>query len=260
MPRNRLRLFLTLLFFSVLLMTLQNRYGAYRPFGFLAYPLNLVNEAYVFAVTGVRDTFEKYTLSEERLRELRRELRSTRLQQQRFKELLLENQRLRELLELRKEVGGYVTTARVVSRGPGRWSNAYVIDKGSDDRVEKDMVAITGKGLLGKVQEVTGAYSVVLLIDDARFSAAVRLQGSRARAVLSGAGLNRCTRQYVEADTGVAPGETAVTSGLDGLFPPGIPAATVISVSTPEGALFHRIEALPLADTGKVEEVIIIKR
>jgi hypothetical protein len=34
----------------------------------------------------------------------------------------------------------------------------------------------------------------------------------------------------------------------------------VISVSTPEGALFHRIEALPLADTGKVEEVIIIKR
>ncbi|MEJ2315256.1 MAG: rod shape-determining protein MreC [Nitrospirota bacterium] len=260
MPRNRLRIFLTLLFFSVLLMALQNRYSVVRPFGFLAYPLNLVNEAYVFAVTGVGDTFEKYAMSEERLIELRRELRSARLQQQRFKELQLENERLRGILELRDEVGGYVTTARVVSLGPGRWANAYVIDKGSDDNVEKDMVAITEKGLLGKVQEVAGSYSVVLLIDDSRFSAAVRLQDSRARAVLSGAGFNRCAIKYVEADTKVASGETAVTSGLDGLFPPGIPAATVTKVSTPEGALFHRIKAAPLVDTGKVEEVIIIKR
>lgn len=260
MPGNRLRFFLIILFISVFLMTLQNRYGMFRPFRFLAYPLNFVNEGYVSIFTGVKDTFEKYTMREERLHELQRELRSMSLQEQRFKELLLENQRLKELLEIKKDVGGYVTTARVISQGPGRWSNAYVLDKGSDDLVEKDMAVITEEGLLGKVQEVYSIYSVVLLIDDARFSAAVRLQDSRARAVLSGAGLNRCVIKYVDSDTEVAQRETVVTSGLDGLFPPGIPAATVTSVSTTEGALFHNIEAIPLVDTGKVEEVIIIKR
>jgi rod shape-determining protein MreC len=144
--------------------------------------------------------------------------------------------------------------------GTGRWSNTYVIDKGTDDLVEKDMAVVTQEGLLGKVQEAYGTYSVVLLIDDARFSAAVKLQSMRTEAVLSGTGLNQCEVKYVAADTDVRAGEALVTSGLDGLFPPGIPAAFITEVETTEGALFHRIKAVPLIDTRKVEEVLIIKR
>lgn len=260
MPRKRLRLFLTLLFLSVLVMTLQNRYGVFRPFKFLNYPLNLINEGYVSAADSLENTLRKYTLREERLLELERELRSAKLMEQKFNELLLENQRLQEALELRKTLSGYVATARVISKGAGRWSNSYVIDKGTEDSVEKDMTVITEDGLLGKVQEAYGAYSVVLLVDDARFSAGVRLQASRTEAVLSGAGLNRTVVKYVDTDTEVSPGEMLVTSGLDGLFPPGIPVAFVTSVKTREGALFHEIDALPLVDTTKVEEVIIVKR
>jgi rod shape-determining protein MreC len=260
MPRERLRFFLTLLFASVLLMTLQSRWGPFKPFRFLSYPLNLINESYTSANTSVHDTLRKYTLREERLREVESELLSAKLKEQKFDELLLENQRLKEALGLKKSLTGYVATARVISKGPGRWSNAYVIDKGIEDSVEKDMTVITAQGLLGKVQEASGSYSVVLLIDDARFSAGVRLQSARKEAVLSGAGLNRCVLKYVDTDTEVSRGERLVTSGLDGLFPPGIPAAFVTEVKTTEGTLFHRIEATPLVDTRRVEEVIIIKR
>ena len=88
----------------------------------------------------------------------------------------------------------------------------------------------------------------------------VSLEESRVEAVLSGAGLNRCVLKYVDTATEVQQGESIVTSGLDGLFPPGIPAAFVTKVETTEGGLFHRIEALPLLDTRKIEEVVIVRR
>jgi rod shape-determining protein MreC len=227
---------------------------------FLAYPINWINDSYTSATGYIDDTFTKYTFRDEELRRLRSELNSARLKEQRHEELLLENQRLKEVLGMKKTLSGYVAAARVISKGSARWSNAFVIDKGTDDLVEKDMAVVTADGLLGKVQEAHGSYSVVLLIDDSRFSAAVRLEGSRAEAVLSGAGLNRSAVKYVDASTGVTQGEALVTSGLDGLFPPGIPAAFVTSVETTEGALFHRIEAMPMVDTRKVEEVIIVRR
>jgi len=260
MHSKRIRLFLTLLAVSIALMTLQNHLGIFRPFRFLEYPINFVNNAYVSTTGYFGDTFSKYTVREKELRRLRTELKSARLKLQRLDELKLENQRLKEALGLSETLGRYVATARVISRGSGRWANTYVIDKGTDDLVEKDMAVITPKGLLGKVQEAHGSYSVVLLIDDSRFSVAVRLGNSRVEAVLSGAGLNRCTLKYVDTATEVSPGESIITSGLDGLFPPGIAAAFVTQVETTEGALFHRIEAVPLVDTRKIEEVIIVRR
>ncbi len=259
MPGSRLRLFLVLLFFSVFVMTLQNRYGVFRPFKFLIYPLSFVNETFVSASDYVGNTLRKYTIRDEEIRKLEREVRDLRLSELRARELLLENRRLKEALEMKELTSNYVAAARVISRGGGRWANAYVIDKGTDASVEKDMTVITEDGLLGKIQEAYGSYSVVLLINDARFSAGARLEYSRVEAVLSGAGPNLCRVKYVDASVEVAPGEVVVTSGLDGLFPPGIPSAYVTKVQTVEGALFHRIEAMPLVNTSKVEEVIIIK-
>jgi rod shape-determining protein MreC len=260
MPTKRLRLFLTLLAVSIILMTLQNRWGPFRPFSFLAYPINFATDAYVTTKDYIGDARRKYTLNDERLRQLERELKSAKLKEQKFDEILLENQRLKETLGMKKTVSGYVAAAKVISRGTGRWSNTYVIDKGTDDLVQKDMTVITPEGLLGKVQEAHGSYSVVLLIDDARFSAGVRFESTRTGAVLSGAGLNRCAVKYVDTDIEVSTGEVLVTSGLDGLFPPGIPAAFVTEVETIEGALFHSVAAMPMVDTRKVEEVIIVKR
>jgi rod shape-determining protein MreC len=241
-------------------MTFQSRWGPFRPFKFLAYPINLTNDAYVTTKDYIGDTLRKYTLNDEILKKLERELKSAKLKEQKYDEILLENQRLKETLGMKKTVSGYVAAAKVISRGTGRWSNTYVIDKGTDDLVEKDMTVVTLEGLLGKVQEAHGSYSVVLLIDDARFSAGVRFESTRTKAVLSGAGLNRCVVKYVPTDTEVSTGEVLVTSGLDGLFPTGIPVAFVTEVETTEGALFHRIKAVPMVDTRKAEEVIIIKR
>lgn len=260
MPNKRLRFFLALLVVSIALMTYQSRWGPLSPLGSMALPLNVINASYESARTEILDAHRsredmrkaidglEYRLMELETKELRRE------------ELSRENQRLSELLELKGATGGFVTTARIISRGADRWSNTLVLDKGSEDSVAKDMVVINAQGLVGKVLRVQRSYSTILMVDDATFSVAVRLQRSRSNGVMTGTGLNRGVLKYVSADVDVSVGETLVTSGLDGLFPPGIPAGMINSVVTVPEAIFKEISAYPLVDTRKVEEVLIIRR
>lgn len=245
---------------AVLLMTYQSRMGPLRPFGFLSHPLDVID----LFIVDVRDTTGvavRMAIGQEKeLRRLKRELREVKAREMGFKGLMLENERLRRLLELKGRQPGFVAAARVVSGGSDQWSNVFVIDKGSDHMVEKDMAVITPHGLLGKVMETTPGFSRVLLIDDTRFSAAVRLETRRTEAVLSGNGRGRCLLKYVVKDISPEVNEAVVTSGLDGLFPPGIVAGYITGISTREEDLFHEIEVVPFVDTSRVEEVIIIKR
>lgn len=260
MPKKQYLFFLSFVITSVLLMTYQSHKGALRPFGFLTHYLNSVNRVILSVDSSIKGTIRKITLREEEFKELREEIRTLRLKEQGFQEVLIENQRLRTSLSLKERLSGYVAASKVISRGSGRWSNTFVIDKGMTDGIEKGMAVITPEGLLGKIHGVQDSTSSVLLIDDMRFSAAVRLQTSRSEAVLSGAGPGQCVLKYVQSDTEVKEGETVVTSGLDTLFPAGISAGYVSKVSTNKEKLFHDIKVTPFVDTRKVEEVIIVKR
>jgi rod shape-determining protein MreC len=260
MPKKQYWLFLSLLIASVVLMTYQSQRGIIRPFGFLSYPLNFVNETTMFLSDSVKGTLRRYTLREEELRALRREVRNLRMREKSLEEIALENRRLRELLSLKEQTLNYVATARVIARGADRWSETFVIDEGSKDGVEKDMAVITAEGLLGKVLRADSSYSTVLLLEDTLFSAAVRLGEGRTEAVISGRGPGRCILKYISSDTEVKEGETVVTSGLDALFPPGIEVGFVSKVSTNENESFHAVDVTPFVDTRKVEEVIIVRR
>jgi rod shape-determining protein MreC len=260
MSEKHFRLFLFMVAASVLLMTYQSKLGVIRPFGFLSVTLNYLNQSITSVKTSVKDIVRIVTLNEDELHRLRKEVRLLKLKEQRFDELHLENRRLLKALGLKEREPRYLGTAKVVGRGMERWAGNIVIDKGTEDSVLKGMAVMTTEGLLGKIQEAQGAFSTVLLMEDKRFSAAVRLQGKRTGAVLSGAGNGRCTLKYLSIEEAVAEGAEVVTSGLDGLFPSGIRAGYISKVSTDPDELFHRIEVIPFVDLKEVEEVIILKR
>jgi rod shape-determining protein MreC len=241
-------------------MTYQSRRGALRPFRFLMEPINYANGLILSVGTSVSDAFRIAAGQKREIERLKEELAGLKMRAQRLEETREESERLWEILSLRELQPGFVAAARVVSKGSDRWSNVFIIDKGSDHDVRKDMAAITPDGLLGKVHEVSPSYSTVLLIDDSQFSAAVRFQSDRTEAVLRGKGQGRCILKYVSTDASPENGDVLVTSGLDAMFPAGIRAGYVSSVSTDEKKLFHDVEAVPFVDTRKVEEVIIVTR
>jgi rod shape-determining protein MreC len=260
MPRKHIRVFLSLVAISVLLMTYQSQVGALKPFRIFSTPLNYINQSITFVNETIGEAVRVISLNEEELKGLREEVRLLRLQKQRLEETELENRRLLGLLDLKEREDRYLTDARVIGKGHDRWSSTFVIDKGTSDLVVKDMAVVTSDGLLGKILDAQRSFSTVLLVGDRRFSAGVRLLESRTEGVLSGAGRKKCVLKYIPTDQEVQEGEVLVTSGLDGLFPRGIRVGYVSSVLTDPERLFHQIEATPFVDTKKVEEVVILRQ
>jgi rod shape-determining protein MreC len=260
MVKKHFRLFLAFTVSSIILMTYQSRTEPFMPFQFLRTFLNTVNSYIESAETTVEDASLIVTAREEDIKELKEEIRMLKLEKMMSREAEEENIRLREVLALKVREPRFVASARVISRGSDRWSNTFVVDKGGAHRVEKDMAVVTPEGLLGKVFEVEEEFSRVLLIDDARFSVAVRLENARPEAVLRGAGPGKCELKYLETHYAVREHDVLITSGLDSLFPPGIPVGRVSTVMTSDHELFHHVEVVPHVDSRTVEEVIIIAR
>lgn len=260
MPRKRLLLFFSLIILSFILMTYQTDRKILNPLHLLNYPLNIVNDAVNSICSSIKGSFRKVKLRDEENRRLKEDINKLLLEQQRYRDAVNENARLRELLSLKERERRYVTAARVIARGNDRLANTLVIDKGRRDGVEKDMTAVTPKGLIGKVISMSDSYSHILLINDINFSAAVRLNESRTEGIVSGTGSNVCLLKYVSHEYEVKKNELVLTSGLDSLFPVDIPIGSVTKVSKKGGGFFQNIEVMPFQDTKILEEVVIVRR
>lgn len=255
-----LRIYLVVAAVSGLLMTYQSTSGPLRMFSFVGSAIEWTNSITKGIALGTKTLIRAVSLNESELRALRAESEQSEAIKQKYIETMLQNERLRALLEMPVSNMRRIAAARVISRGSDRWSNLFVIDKGSAQGIRKDMVAITPVGLVGKVRSVTGNTSEILLVDDMRFSVAVRLQKERTEAVYTGSGRGSGKLKYVPTDVLVESGEQLVTSGLDALFPPGIFVGFVSEVRTDDNEIFHEIDAVSAVDTARVEEVVIVAR
>jgi rod shape-determining protein MreC len=260
MPKKRWFLFFAVVIIAFVLMTYQSKEEYARSGNFIDVILENSYAASHYLGDAIASPFRKFTLREEENAGLRKRVDELQRERQKYREVLLENKRLRELLKLRDEKQTFVAAAEVVGRGGDRWSHILVIDKGRTDGVHKDMVAVTPMGLAGKVVSVSGSYSNLLPVTDINFSAAVRLEESRFEGVLSGTGGRVCMLRYIPQDEDVKVGEVVVTSGLDRLFPPGIPAGYVSKVDKGgRSGTFQYIEVTPFQEDSELEEAAIVK-
>jgi rod shape-determining protein MreC len=177
-----------------------------------------------------------------------------------YKEAAYENERLRGLLDLKSQRPDYVAAAEVFAREPTNWFQILWINKGTVNRVAKDMVAVTPLGLVGRIHRVFNERANVILVTDVNSSVAVRLESSRVEGILEGNGEDRCYLKYVSKEVEVEADENVITSGLDGIFPEGLLVGFVSSVDREGGDLFQRIEVTPSQNLNKIEEVVILKK
>ncbi len=118
--------------------------------------------------------------------------------------------------------------ARVVSLPTSNFEQTIEIDKGSKAGIDTGMPVVTSAGLIGRVIDTTARRSTVQLISDPTSSVGVLLPISNERGVADGEGKFRdLLVDFIEPSVKVAPGEIAVTSGVGGSFPAGIPVGHV---------------------------------
>ncbi len=179
--------------------------------------------------------------------------------------LQIENYFLRqELLRFksRTELDAYVASreaetllASVVASSPSRSAREIYLDRGLSDGVAPGMAVATANGIVGKVAAAFGSSSMVLLITDSEAGAGVVLGRSGEPAVLRGTGSGTCRLDHVEPQVRAEPGEFVYTSGLDGVFPLGLPVGRVVHAEP--GVDGQTITVRPLAALDRLSEVLV---
>jgi rod shape-determining protein MreC len=208
------------------------------------------------ATTGAWKSYRELWQAQQQNRELQIQLVAARAQIQQLNEQAAEGRRLRELLEFRNRLPFQTVAAEVIATSPGEASKAIFIDKGTDAGLTPDLAVITPAGVVGKILAVFPHTAQVLLITDSSSGAACALERSRVQGILKGGKLNQCLVQYVMNEAPVAIGELVLTSGLDQIYPKGLPIGTV--AQTADGNIYKNITVQPTAALDRLEGVLVV--
>jgi len=246
---------------SVLSLSSRRPYPAYGP-GRVAIALVAPFQKIIVATTRYfSDIWEHYfflvTVVDDN-RTLRKALQQARALNHQLKEASLSNERLRKLFDLKQKMAQPLLAAQVVGKDPSPWFQTVVLDKGVSDGVRKGLPVINPEGVVGIVVEVTAHYAKVMLITDPNSAVDAVIQDSRARGIIKGGTSGYCVLNYVLRKHDVAIGDAVVSSGMDGVFPKGLPIGQVAITVKRESGIFQDVTVTPYVDFERLEEVFVV--
>jgi rod shape-determining protein MreC len=151
----------------------------------------------------------------------------------------------------------YVAAA-VIGRDTSPFLKYVIINRGTDDSLRRGMPIVTQQGLVGRVAGVTAGAARVQLIVDPDSSINVRLEPSRAQAVLLGDLTGELTLDMIPQSASVQIGDLVLTSGLGGNYPPNILIGQITNVRSKETDLFQTAVVQPVVDFNALEIVLVI--
>jgi len=193
----------------------------------------------------------------------RAELARQAAQLARAGELAAENQRLRALLELRPAQAVPAVAAEVLFAAADPYSRKVTIDRGATHGVARGAPVINEAGVLGQVTRVFPLSAEVTLLTDR--DAAVPVLNTRTQqrsAAFGGAGGGAnpgLELRFMAGNADVQPGDLLATSGIDGIYPPGLPVARVTRIVRRAESTFARIHAQPLGQVAAARHLLVLK-
>ena len=183
------------------------------------------------------------------------------------REELAELARLRKLMHLSYRASWPAIATRVLAWriGPNAALNTMMISNGYLTGAAPGTPLVSWAGLVGRVLKSGPTSAVVLLLTDPGARVSVITSEGRVQGILSGGGAGLPLElRFVRQNSVVKVGELLLTSGLDSLFPKGIPVARVTAISTGaatrSGASVLDIQAEPMVDFNFLEEIFLLQR
>ena len=180
----------------------------------------------------------------------------------RVEQLLTENTRLRGLLDLRPALTVRSRAAQVLYDAPDPYSRKVVIDQGSTQGVTIASPVINEAGVLGQVTRVYPLSSEVTLLTDKDAAIPVLNTRTLSRSAAFGGGSSHAGAmelRFIAGNADVQVGDLLSTSGVDGVYPQGLPVARVSSVDRKLDSGFARILLAPVAMSDSVRHVLVLE-
>lgn len=210
-------------------------------------------------IGGLRVNLDDPSDLQRQLAVLKRENEQLRQEAIAAGELRLENQQLRDQLQIKvtKPELKWIP-ARVIGYDANPLVRSVTISVGTRESVAEGMTVITTEGLVGRVIHAGPTTSRVLLCTDVSSSVNALLQDSRARGVVNGSQTGQLAMRYIGQGDVVRSGDRVLTSGLGGNFPPGLLVGNVVDVRQKDVDMFKEARIEPAVDFGRIEEVLVI--
>jgi len=257
-----------LVFFSALalfLMVADARFDVVNPLraavSAVLYPVQWIAMKPVQAVTGAGRYFADLQSAQHNEDEARRALALQAERASQADTLARENARLRALLELRQNTPAPGRAAEVLFDTADPYTRKVVIDQGLTQGIAPGSPVIDEQGVLGQVTLVQPFSSEVTLVIDRDLAIPVQNTRTGVRslafgdATVHGSGMEL---RFIAANADIQEGDVLATSGVDGVYPAGLPVAKVDRIDRRADSAFARIHCIPLARVNAARYVMVL--
>ena len=211
--------------------------------------------------SSVGDYFQNLEQAQKDLQALQLNQLQQSARAQQVEQLLIENQNLRQLLDLKNTIATPSQVAEILFDVPDPYNQRIVIDKGQTKEVVLGSPVIDAGGVIGQVTRVYPLTAEVTLLTDRDQSIPVMNSRTGARNISSGnilSGTPLIELKFVPASADVKEGDLLTTSGIDGVYPAGLQVARISHIERRVDISFARIHATPLAEL-KGRHVLVLQ-
>ena len=173
-----------------------------------------------------------------------------------------ENERLKSLLDFKNNSKYGTVMASVIARDPSLWFETVTINRGRSSGIELNMPVATPGGIVGRVVATSPWTAQIMLITDEKAAAGAvvgQLGESNALGSIKGLGEGGLVEmRYVSGLEKVEVNDYVLTTGQDGIYPPGLSVGQVVEVKAGSATTPHVIHIKPSARLESLEEVAVL--
>jgi rod shape-determining protein MreC len=257
-----------LLFFSalsVLLMVADVRFGVTQPLratlSVALYPVQWLAMRPQALAEYSGDYMQARDVAQASEREAREQLLVQARRSGQVEQLALENKQLRELLSLSKRLETKGQAAEVLYDAADPFTRKLIIDKGLVNGIKSSSPVMDEHGILGQVTHVLPLVSEVTLVTDREHSIPVLNTRTGARGVAYGesGGAPLLELRFMATNADIEVGDMLSTSGVDGIYPPGVLVGKVTKVERRAETAFARILCEPVGRVQGARHVMVLE-
>ncbi|MGH8685136.1 MAG: rod shape-determining protein MreC, partial [Nitrosospira sp.] len=212
--------------------------------------------------TTIYDTISEFFVSRHLVGEnahLKLQYLADQGQLQQLRALEAENAQLRKLLEAAQRLESKAVMAEILRIPRDPYNRKVILDKGSQSGIQSCQIVVDDVGVVGQITRNYPWLSEVTLITDKDHSVPVQVVRNGLRSVVSGTGKDGTLElRYLAMNTDIQEGDMLVTSGIDGVYPPGLPVAVVSKIERNPTYVFAQVTCTPAAGVGHHRQLLIL--
>ena len=169
------------------------------------------------------------------------------------------NTELLALLKLNASQDRTAVAAHILYQGQDWFSRRMTIDRGANSGIQPGAPVVDAQGLIGQVTRVYPSSSEVTLVTHTDQLTPVMVERTGQRALAAGGSeADQLELRFMPAHTDIKPGDVLLTSGIDKIYPAGLPVARVLRVTRSQANPYARVECAPLGGVNRARALLVL--